>query len=80
MTESKKDSTIYKNNPMISETTISIQSINLVNCSLKKNQTKYLVSRVKQTCMYTEYIVFCIPFTSQFMEVDCSSAAGISQF
>ena len=38
LSENKKDSTIYKNNPMISETTISIQSINSVNCSLKKKK------------------------------------------
>nr|YP_010169844.1 hypothetical protein RF1 [Amphicarpaea edgeworthii]QRZ59666.1 hypothetical protein RF1 [Amphicarpaea edgeworthii] len=42
LSESKKDSTISKNNPMISETTISIQSINSVNGSLKKKKIKDL--------------------------------------
>nr|WDV14749.1 hypothetical chloroplast RF1 [Pueraria montana] len=47
LSESKKDSTICKNNPMISEATISIQSINSVNCSLKKKKIKDLNAKRK---------------------------------
>nr|YP_009127665.1 hypothetical chloroplast RF19 [Pachyrhizus erosus]AHY33280.1 hypothetical chloroplast RF19 [Pachyrhizus erosus] len=47
LNESKKDSTICKNNPQISEATISIQSINPVNCSLKKKRIKDLNAKRK---------------------------------
>nr|YP_010700908.1 hypothetical chloroplast RF1 [Neustanthus phaseoloides]WCI20980.1 hypothetical chloroplast RF1 [Neustanthus phaseoloides] len=47
LSESKKDSTICKNNPMISETISSIQSINSGNFSLKKNKIKDLNAKRK---------------------------------
>nr|YP_010162936.1 hypothetical chloroplast RF19 [Kennedia prostrata]QRI60645.1 hypothetical chloroplast RF19 [Kennedia prostrata] len=42
LSESKKDSTIYKNSPMISEATIPIQSINSANYSLRKKKIRDL--------------------------------------
>lgn len=56
LSENKKDSTIYKNNPMISETTISIQSINSVNCSLKKKKIKDLNAKRKAVIKKIEKI------------------------
>nr|QRG31636.1 hypothetical chloroplast RF19 [Spatholobus sp. OO-2021] len=47
LSESKKDSTIYKNNPTISEATIPIQSINLANCSLTKKKIRDLNDKRK---------------------------------
>nr|YP_009995713.1 hypothetical protein RF1 [Haymondia wallichii]QNQ64576.1 hypothetical protein RF1 [Haymondia wallichii]UZA65237.1 hypothetical protein RF1 [Haymondia wallichii]UZA65404.1 hypothetical protein RF1 [Haymondia wallichii]UZA65488.1 hypothetical protein RF1 [Haymondia wallichii] len=47
LSESKKDSTICKNNPMISEATFSIQSINSANCSLTKKKIKDLNAKRK---------------------------------
>ncbi|YP_006460396.1 hypothetical chloroplast RF19 (chloroplast) [Vigna unguiculata] len=47
LSENKKDSTIWKNNSMISEATISIQSIKLTNYSLKKKSIKDLNTKKK---------------------------------
>nr|YP_009868844.1 Ycf1 [Spatholobus pulcher]QKI32369.1 Ycf1 [Spatholobus pulcher] len=47
LSESKKDSTIYKNSPTISEATIPIQSINSANCSLTKKKIKDLNDKRK---------------------------------
>nr|WPN87330.1 hypothetical chloroplast RF1 [Flemingia sp.] len=47
LSESKKDSTICKNSPKISETTIPIQSQNLANCSLKKKKIKDMNAKRK---------------------------------
>nr|YP_010514361.1 hypothetical protein Ycf1 [Dolichopsis monticola]UXL86014.1 hypothetical protein Ycf1 [Dolichopsis monticola] len=47
LSENKKDSTIFKNNPMIYEASISIQSIKSTNCSLKKKSIKDLNTKRK---------------------------------
>nr|QHS70139.1 hypothetical protein RF1 [Pediomelum tenuiflorum] len=47
LSKSKKDSTIYKNNSTISETTFSIKSLNSVNFSLKKKIIKDLNAKRK---------------------------------
>nr|QJQ78417.1 hypothetical chloroplast RF19 [Hylodesmum podocarpum] len=47
LSENKKDSTIGNNSPMISETTIPIQSINLANYSVKKKNIKDLNAKRK---------------------------------
>ncbi|WVY89109.1 hypothetical protein V8G54_037959 (chloroplast) [Vigna mungo] len=49
LSENKKDSTIWKNNSMISEATISIQSIKLTNWSLKKKSIKDLNTKKKSS-------------------------------
>ena len=47
LSENEKYSTIWKNNSMISEATISIQSIKSTNCSLKKKSIKDLNTKRK---------------------------------
>nr|YP_010159027.1 hypothetical chloroplast RF19 [Austrosteenisia blackii]QRG31307.1 hypothetical chloroplast RF19 [Austrosteenisia blackii] len=47
LSETKKDSTIRKNNLMIPDSTISIQSINWENCSLTKKKIKDLNAKTK---------------------------------
>ncbi|WVZ02600.1 hypothetical protein V8G54_023406 [Vigna mungo] len=47
LSENKKDSTIWKNNSMIYEATISIQSIKLTNCLLKRKSIKDLNTKKK---------------------------------
>nr|YP_010513951.1 hypothetical protein Ycf1 [Platycyamus regnellii]UXL85522.1 hypothetical protein Ycf1 [Platycyamus regnellii] len=47
LSESKKDSTIRKTSPMISESTIPIQSKNLANCSLTKKNKKDLNTKTQ---------------------------------
>nr|QVY57426.1 hypothetical protein Ycf1 [Mucuna sempervirens] len=48
LSESKKDSTVRNNSPMISEATIPIQSINSANCSLTKKKIKDLNGKRKE--------------------------------
>nr|YP_010512942.1 hypothetical protein Ycf1 [Platymiscium pubescens]UXL84431.1 hypothetical protein Ycf1 [Platymiscium pubescens] len=47
LSESQKDSTMSKKNPMIYESTIRIQSINWTNCLLKKKKIKDLNAKRK---------------------------------
>nr|YP_010512364.1 hypothetical protein Ycf1 [Andira humilis]UXL83688.1 hypothetical protein Ycf1 [Andira humilis] len=47
LSESKKDSTISNNNPMIYESSIPIQSINWTNCSLTEKKRKDLNAKTK---------------------------------
>nr|WIL95975.1 hypothetical chloroplast RF19 [Caragana tibetica] len=47
LSESKKDSTISKNNPMIYESPVLIQSINWTNCSLTEKRIKDLNVKTK---------------------------------
>nr|YP_010159274.1 hypothetical chloroplast RF19 [Philenoptera violacea]QRG31553.1 hypothetical chloroplast RF19 [Philenoptera violacea] len=54
LSESKKNSKICKNNPMIFESTIPIQSINWANYSLKKNKIKDLNAKTKTTIKQIE--------------------------
>nr|YP_010514197.1 hypothetical protein Ycf1 [Strongylodon macrobotrys]UXL85850.1 hypothetical protein Ycf1 [Strongylodon macrobotrys] len=48
LSKSKKDSTVCKNNPKISEATISNKSINSANCSLTKKKIKDLNTKRKK--------------------------------
>nr|QVX28797.1 hypothetical chloroplast RF1 [Poiretia bahiana] len=54
LSESQKDSTMSKKNPMISESTIRIESINWTNCSLKKKKKdlnakrKIIIKKIKK--------------------------------
>lgn len=65
LSENKKDSIIYKNNPMIFKTTISTQSINLVNYSLKKKsllevktqlETFIQAAKIYQISQFTNFV------------------------
>nr|QJW34049.1 hypothetical chloroplast RF19 [Abrus pulchellus subsp. cantoniensis] len=56
LNENKKDSTICKNNPIIFESTIPIQSINWGNCSLIKKKIKDLNAKTKTIIKQIEKI------------------------